>query len=487
MTLQEKHINEQNKMAKILAYITVGSGILMGVIDIISNFNALSLTRIIVGTLMILILTVLYGVLLGNPVYRYVIFACGYCIYITVLFTAHMGAAFIFAIPITVSLMIYRDLKLLRVNAVAATILNIVFYIFLNQIYGIKLAELAINFVGLIVSLVISVLTTKIIGQQTEENIAAVDKQLDKQRITSEAITNSAIDLSNQFDKAMMLSGQLSDGLKTNHAVSAEITKGCTSVAGSIESQLNQTVEIQKNIKSASTEAKEMQDVFEKTRDTVLGCAELVKKLNEEASKAAKISDETQQTAGRLNTSVHEVESITESISTISNQTNLLALNASIEAARAGEAGKGFAVVAEEIRQLASDTKAAISQIDEIVARLTDDVKLAYDNMLASARISELQGTMIEEVTQQLREVQTNTKQLSIGINDVSAAVTDVEQANDAITGSISQLSASSEQIRSSAEEAQGLSDRSVTDLEKMNELLSSIYEISKRMKEISE
>lgn len=67
---------------------------------------------------------------------------------------------------------------------------------------------------------------------------------------------------------------------------------------------------------------------------------------------------------------ISEIESVTSSmanelaaVSAIARQTHLLALNAAIEAARAGEAGKGFAVVANEVKQLATASEHAASEV----------------------------------------------------------------------------------------------------------------------------
>ncbi len=74
---------------------------------------------------------------------------------------------------------------------------------------------------------------------------------------------------------------------------------------------------------------------------------------------------------------VEQIEVLAESIMAITAQTNLLSLNASIEAARAGEAGKGFAVVADEIRQLAEQSKEAVTHIKQV----TESVTLAVGNL----------------------------------------------------------------------------------------------------------
>ena len=69
---------------------------------------------------------------------------------------------------------------------------------------------------------------------------------------------------------------------------------------------------------------------------------------------------------------VEQIGVLAESIMNITGQTNLLALNASIEAARAGEAGKGFAVVADEIRELAEQSKDAVSNIQMVTERVNN-------------------------------------------------------------------------------------------------------------------
>jgi methyl-accepting chemotaxis protein len=64
-----------------------------------------------------------------------------------------------------------------------------------------------------------------------------------------------------------------------------------------------------------------------------------------------------------LQQAVEQIGSIVGLISSIAQQTNLLALNATIEAARAGESGRGFAVVAQEVKELASQTTQATTDI----------------------------------------------------------------------------------------------------------------------------
>lgn len=89
---------------------------------------------------------------------------------------------------------------------------------------------------------------------------------------------------------------------------------------------------------------------------------EMIDKLREGISKAAKQIDAT--------------NASTSKISAYSHKQNMLALNASIEAARAGEAGRGFAVVATEVQKLAEGmavvSKEITGELSELTVTVTD-------------------------------------------------------------------------------------------------------------------
>jgi methyl-accepting chemotaxis protein len=129
-----------------------------------------------------------------------------------------------------------------------------------------------------------------------------------------------------------------------------------------------------------------------------------------------------------INTEVNAINDAISVIDQIAFQTNILSLNAAVEAATAGEAGKGFAVVAQEVRNLASRSAEAASEIKKLVESATQKAntgKIISSNMIEG--YGHL-GKNIEQTIELIKGVESASKEQFGAIKQINDAVNLLDQ-----------------------------------------------------------
>jgi methyl-accepting chemotaxis protein len=149
-----------------------------------------------------------------------------------------------------------------------------------------------------------------------------------------------------------------------------------------------------------------------------------------------------------------EIESIVQTIGTLSSRTDLLALNASIESVRAGEHGRGFAVVAEEVRALAEQSAQAVLDISHRIEMIQLETHQSIS--VASGEHDQMQDVIkrVSETLNSLQDICESAAHSANGLNEISDSTTQQLQLTREIIVALERSTETSKKNRSRAEGA---------------------------------
>lgn len=489
MSLNEKHLADQNRMAQMMSAVIIASMLLISLLGFFESMRPATIVRCVILVATLVVNIVGCRLFRTSEIYRHIVSVSTFVAYLAFIFTYKDTYVFAYVFPIAFMIMIFQDTKVIKLAATLAILTDAIFFITFQLRFPGQVTNqmLIVQMILVLVATITSVFIIIMQQRHAEENTQEIEERAAEQANVAAEVVRHSKDLAEKFRQAMTVSDTLNECMDSSHGSVSEIADSTRLTAEAIEQQTTQTLEIQHHVQQVEEQTRQMADLSEATKTAVEQGVELIRQLKEQATEVAKISHATEQTTKNLNASIKEVEAITATILGISSQTNLLALNASIEAARAGEAGRGFAVVADEIRSLSEGTKEATEQISAIIGKLINDAEEASVSMSKSADYAEKQNEMIGVTGDKLTDIQHNSDALNGNVMRVTQAVEDVVTANTAISDSISNLSATSEEVAASTESSLALSDSSMNALKEMNELLNEIYEISENMMKLSE
>ena len=487
MDIKQRHIYEKNALGRRSATIIHGGMLVYGLMIILGRgICTIAVVPLAISIVSIIIMFASFKSKGKDPSYRLFVTLplIAQFVGVIIMCTGHQMFAIMY--PIVIVLMIYGEAKTVRTGAVLAIIGVILIDVRLISGGILTGDNIFCQMLFALSAVVVACMVTRLQSRQFEENMAAVEESANAQLETSNEIVDLAQRLNQKFVEAQDVSDSLNEAMDATHSSVMEIVEGTKNTAESIEHQTSKTAGIQDSIAKVEQQASNIGSISGSVETSVSEGVDIIEQLKKQAEQVASINIETRSTTEALNTSIQDVQAITETILGISSQTNLLALNASIEAARAGEAGKGFAVVADEIRSLSESTREATEQIAAIIARLTKDAQSASDSMSKSAEFAGKQQELIEATGEKLANIKAETDELHQGVIEVNQSVAEVMEANTRIMDSITTLSATSEEVSASTDAVLSVSDKAMEALEGMNDTLKVISDISSRMESVA-
>lgn len=196
-----------------------------------------------------------------------------------------------------------------------------------------------------------------------------------------------------------------------------------------------------------------LEEITSNIRNNTENIAKMASYSNEiikASTEGEKLANQTTFAMDEINIKVNLVNEAISVIDNISFQTNILSLNAAVEAATAGEAGKGFAVVAQEVRNLASRSAEAASEIKRIVQEATqkaNEGKFIASNMIAGYKSL---NESITSTTNLINDVEMSSKEQLNGIEQINDAVNELDrqtQQNAAIASQTNDIALNADEI----------------------------------------
>jgi twitching motility protein PilJ len=311
--------------------------------------------------------------------------------------------------------------------------------------------------------------------QQLKESIANLEKKADEQRQEKEQLETAIYTLLDEVSDAtegdLTVRASLSSmEISTVADLFNAIIDNLQEIAVEVKQSTNQVgFSLRENEEAIRILAEQAIAEAEETRKTLVSLEQMSQSIQEvaqNASQAAKISDDTNNTVlesssamdrtvdsilslrttvgetakkmKRLGESSQKISQVVSLIEEIALKTNLLAINASVEASRAGEQGQGFTVVAEQVGALAEQSAAATKEIAQIVAAIqmetqevTQAMELGTTQVVDSTRLVESTKQslgLVLEKSQEINQLMRSISEATVSQANTSQTVTDLMQ-----------------------------------------------------------
>ena len=160
---------------------------------------------------------------------------------------------------------------------------------------------------------------------------------------------------------------------------------------------------------------------------------------------------------------IQSIDSIMDTISSISAQTNLLALNASIEAARAGEHGKGFAVVADEVRKLAEQSASATEQVKDTITQLQDVAHVVTTQMNDMQHTFNNSGEVVATTSELFTNLATCIDRINESFATVRQEINSVNRYKDEVLHTVEKMAHTAQTSAATCQEVSAASDEQLS------------------------
>lgn len=252
---------------------------------------------------------------------------------------------------------------------------------------------------------------------------------------------------------------RMQNTLRDVHSTSRTVLTASMEIDNGTNELATRTEQSAANLQQTSSSMEEITSTVQHTTQSADQASQLSQSALEVARQGGDVMQRVESTMGTINDSATQIGDIITMIDSIAFQTNILALNASVEAARAGEHGRGFAVVAEEVRNLASRSSNAASEIrtliDSSMKHTQEGSTLVRD---AGATMQDIMQS-VTRVTDVIAEISAGAREQNAGIGEINTAVAEMDSMTQQNAAMVQESALAAQKLREGAEHLSHLLD----------------------------
>lgn len=364
-------------------------------------------------------------------------------VYTFALMTSQNSLTFVYMLPISCVLILYKDRKfMLRVGIIAMLILvtSIVKNVLGGQnapaditTYEIQVACIVLCYFGYVLSI-------NHLNQSDGAMLGSVEGNLERVVQTIDKVKDASASVVDGMAVVRELAEANKQGAETVVNSMGELADNNEILQQKTASSLDMTEDINTQVIHVASMIEQITALLNESADHAKISSGELSEVVASTDEMAQLSAEVDIVLGDFKKDFSQVKDETGTIDGISSQTNLLALNASIEAARAGDAGRGFAVVADQIRNLSMGTQSSSGRIMEALKHLEETSVKMTESVTKILELITVTKDKITKVDSSVASITQDSIQMNDEMQSVDSAMKEVENSNRNLVENMKQI-----------------------------------------------